>query len=452
MIAEQLGILLTFPSGARCHGCLTNGELATFKRCSGCSTVLYCSQNCQTLDWKGRMIRANEPHKKWCSIFKGHMAHLGAVQSVIKSFPWGRVEADGTFFHDLACARFKVLGGTGLGFWSQSGLGLLEEDDDSQLIKDRKMQFADFEWVRSWEKTKEVHRGNKFIDGHDLLKEKHWSDDEGWKLPADCVVRRDFSRAQTPSRASLVRNWDDWHTWRKIPKSSIASLLMHYPMTIYWMLTKILNVASVGLKESHAHLTVHYIGAEVELNFIPIFSELALLLPHHDLDIVFFGPCVFHIGREGLKDEHRSSLISSAVHDRNAAIFTYNAPEVCGSGRVRVFLHTAAKYWTVDDLLKYGRKPDAILACNAGLFTYDASESVVRASLRYKIPFAVTDYQQYMLESNSSTISQLTYPRIPPEPVQLNPFHRPGQRHIPRDNFAPNLDNGFILVVYKPTS
>jgi hypothetical protein len=63
-------------------------------------------------------------------------------------------------------------------------------------------------------------------------------------------------------------------------------------------------------------LTVHYIGAdsEVEFNFIPMyaasvdssvlanfgnrFSELALLLPYHDLDIVFFGPCVFHIGRE----------------------------------------------------------------------------------------------------------------------------------------------------------
>ncbi|KAJ6592676.1 hypothetical protein B0H19DRAFT_1088311 [Mycena capillaripes] len=43
---ERLGIrgLLTFPSGGRCHGCLTDGELAKFKRCSGCSTVLYCSK------------------------------------------------------------------------------------------------------------------------------------------------------------------------------------------------------------------------------------------------------------------------------------------------------------------------------------------------------------------------------------------------------------------------
>jgi hypothetical protein len=95
------------------------------------------------------------------------------------------------------------------------------------------------------------------------------------------------------------------------------------------MLTETLNITSAGSKECRVHLTVHYIGAEVELNFIPMyaasvdlsvltnsglrFSELALLFPYHDLDIVFFGPCVFHIGREGLKSGHRSSLISRTV-------------------------------------------------------------------------------------------------------------------------------------------
>ncbi|KAJ7866160.1 hypothetical protein B0H13DRAFT_1636807 [Mycena leptocephala] len=198
---------------------------------------------------------------------------------------------------------------------------------------------------------------------------------------------------------------------------------MNHPMSIYWMLTETLNITSAGSKECRVHLTVHYIGAEVELNFIPIFSELALLFQYHDLDNVFFGPCVFHIGREGLKNGHRSSR---TVRDGSAAIFTYEAPEACGSGRVRVFFHTAAKYWNIQDLPAYGRKPDAIITCNAGLFTYDASENVVRASLRYKIPFAFTDYQQYMLENNSSSISQITYPYLPPRPVQLNPFHRPG--------------------------
>ncbi|KAJ6556227.1 hypothetical protein B0H19DRAFT_1293235 [Mycena capillaripes] len=210
----------------------------------------------------------------------------------------------------------------------------------------------------------------KFINCQDLSKNRHLDDDEGWKLPTDRFLPRDFSRIQRLSRASSpLRNWDDWHTWRRIPKSSPASLLMHYPMSIYWMLTETLNVASLGSKEPHAHLTVHYIGAELELNFIPIFSELALLLPHHDVDIVFFGPPVFHLGREGLKVEHRSSLIARAVHDSSVPIFTYDTPEVCGSGSVRIFLHTATKYWTISDHPTCCRKPDTILACNAGLFT-----------------------------------------------------------------------------------
>ncbi|KAJ6465617.1 hypothetical protein C8R47DRAFT_991372, partial [Mycena vitilis] len=129
-------------------------------------------------------------------------------------------------------------------------------------------------------------------------------------------------------------------------------------------------------------------------------------------------------------------------------IFSYNAPEECGSGSIRVLLHTATKHWTIPDLPSYGPKPDAtysILACNAGLFTYDASMDVVRGALRYKIPFAVTDYLQYMLESNDLTVSSMR--RGTPRPVQLNPFHRPGQRGDGRSVLAPNLVNGFILAV-----
>ncbi|KAJ6592677.1 hypothetical protein B0H19DRAFT_1245516 [Mycena capillaripes] len=146
--------------------------------------------------------------------------------------------------------------------------------------------------AQNWDNAKEEWRATNFINGQDLLKKRYLDDDEGWKLPTDRVVPRDFSRIQRLSRASSpLRNWDDWHTWRSVPNSSPAYLLIHYPMSIYWMLTETLNVASLGSKEPRAHLTVHYIGAELELNFIPILSELALLLPHHDVDIVFFGPC-----------------------------------------------------------------------------------------------------------------------------------------------------------------
>ncbi|KAJ7675630.1 hypothetical protein DFH06DRAFT_663438 [Mycena polygramma] len=384
-----------------------------------------------------------EPHKVWCSAFKGHMDCLSEVQSVIRSFPWGRVEEDGIFFDDLARARYKLLGGAGFGFWSQRGRGLFQDDEDDEYIKNRNSEIPGA--GAKWERMKEEQKKIKFVNGQDLLEDKHLTDHEGWKLSAEQVVHRDFSGVQPPRRRlSLLRNWDEWHSWRKVPKSSPASLLMHYPLSIYWMLTETLKVASIKSKESRVHLTVHYIGAEVELNFIPIFAELALLLPQHDVDLVLFGPCVYYLGREGVKPEHRSSLIGRFVPDSRVPIFTYDAPEACGSGSIRVLLHTETKHWTISGLPTYGSEPDAILACNAGLFTYDASLDVVRGALRYKIPFAVTDYQQYMLESNALTISKtgITLP-----PVKLNPFHKPGQRDCRRSVLAPDLVNGFILAV-----
>ncbi|KAJ7675649.1 hypothetical protein DFH06DRAFT_1466480 [Mycena polygramma] len=386
-----------------------------------------------------------EPHKVWCSAFKGHMGCLSEVQSVIRSFPWGRVEQDGTFFDNLARARFKLLGGAGFGFSSQNGVGLFQDDEDDQWIKDRKMENP-AAWAR-WEKRKEEQKKIKFVNGQDLLKDKHLTDNEGWKLSAEQVVHRDFLGAQPPRRRrSLLRNWDDWHSWRKVPKSSPASLLMHYPLSIYWMLTETLKVATIGPKESRVRLTVHYIGAEVELNFIPIFAEIALLLPQHDVDLILFGPCVYYLGREGVKSEHQSSLIGRSAHDSHVPIFTYDAPDACGSGSLRVLAHTATKDWSISGMATYGPKPDAIVACNAGLFTYDGSLEVVLAALAHKIPFAVTDYQQYMLESCASTISKtFTHGTLPP--VELNPFHKPGQRDCRRSVLAPSLENGFILAV-----
>lgn len=44
------------------------------------------------------------------------MLHLPYTQAVVKQFPWGRIEPDGTFNLSVAKARFNVFGGTGTGF------------------------------------------------------------------------------------------------------------------------------------------------------------------------------------------------------------------------------------------------------------------------------------------------------------------------------------------------
>ncbi|KAJ6600214.1 hypothetical protein B0H10DRAFT_2230932 [Mycena sp. CBHHK59/15] len=417
-------------------------------------------RRCQLLDWKGSP-KHNQPHKVLCSRFKEHMCLLEIVQTIIKSFPWGRVEQDGTFHHWCTLARFNVLGGAGFGFWSQDGLGIFEEEDDDKLVQFQLQQRPDSHWAKIWKRRKDERALLSFINGQDLLKEEHLNDAEGWKLPAGLIVPRSFPSSAgvlAPSRlGSLVRTWDEWHAWRGVPKASPASLLMHYPLSIYWMLVNTLKLTCVTSEElkNRPHLTIHYIGAEVELNFLPIFSELALLLPNHDLDLVFFGPCVFHIGQKSLEPAYRTSMLARKAHDNIEPVFIYTAPDSSGAGSLRLVLHTETKYWTPSGLPTYGRAPDALLACNAGLFTYDASHDAVRAALVLEIPFAVTDYQQFMLEGNALSMApwRATCGLTDSQPIDLNPFHRPGQRFLSRENIAPNLVNGFTMAVYnKPTA
>ena len=57
-------------------------------------------------------------HKETFSDNKLHMRRIPDTRAVIKRFPWGRIEPDGTFNLSVAEARFDVFGGTGTGFWS----------------------------------------------------------------------------------------------------------------------------------------------------------------------------------------------------------------------------------------------------------------------------------------------------------------------------------------------
>ena len=95
-------------------------------------------------------------------------------------FPWGRLEMDGTFSYEITCARFDVLGGSGYGFWSQSGgmaphVGQLDGIPETDEMKSRLLKFEDL------------------MDGYDLLKTAHLSDGQGWKLPSHLMPYYDFS-------------------------------------------------------------------------------------------------------------------------------------------------------------------------------------------------------------------------------------------------------------------
>ncbi|KAF9058329.1 hypothetical protein BDP27DRAFT_1303897 [Rhodocollybia butyracea] len=359
------------------------------------------------------------------------MQRLPATQAIVKSFPWGRLEIDGTFSVDLARGRFDVLGGSGYGYWSHKGgpaphsVGSIDIDKIAattpyaQLM--RKM-------IKSFD----------HLDGKDLLKTEQLSDEQGWKLPLEYIPYRDFTHKddRRPVLATEfdggIVDWDSWYRWRKIPKDSPAALLMDFPMSVYQMLVHCLKVTSPGAGSAaeRVKLNIHLLGVEVELNFVPLFSELALLLPYHDIQATFLGP-----GTQRLLDEakkHPSSIAIKCFSSPPSPIFTYSAPPECGSSTISIYLSTTT-IWNPYTL----QIPDALVACNAGLGSYQEWTYVMRGAIVMHIPFASTEYTEQSAEYQRSIIPDIlegTGVKVPKDltadhPIKLNPFHRPGQKN-----------------------
>ncbi|KAK7691405.1 hypothetical protein QCA50_004804 [Cerrena zonata] len=294
------------------------------------------------------------------------------------------------------------------------------------------------------------------LDGKDILKQKHLTDVEGWKLPPNLIPYRNFA-APNAKRPVLVTefdeditDWDKWYRWRGLPKESPAALLMHFPMSTYQLLVHCLDVTDpkLGRPEKRISLEVHIIGLEVELNFLPIFAELALLLPYHDIKLVGFGSGVEKLIEEA-KRNRPTSLAANT--NRNTPVFTYEAPDECGSSTIAIHLHGSSKVWPRP---LSSDTPDAVVACNAGLGSYPEWTPVVQAAHELDIPFGVTEYTEQSLETQLSGFPRMlwgtsaTPKRVEEYKIDLNPFQMPGQRGIPMYKL-PNVVNGFTMVVNK---
>jgi hypothetical protein len=81
-----------------------------------------------------------------------------------------------------------------------------------------------------------------------------------------------------------VNSWKDYIEFRCLSPTSIAPLLLHNILTVYQML-KELGITS-------GKRLVYMLGAELELNMIPLFGELAYLMPGIDLTLVMISPSV----------------------------------------------------------------------------------------------------------------------------------------------------------------
>ncbi|KAJ3887176.1 hypothetical protein GG344DRAFT_56148 [Lentinula edodes] len=435
-------------------------------RCSACKAPIYCSAKvyifdsfvipsfipfvfvqCAKRDWKTPAVPNAVTHKVLCTDNKRHMQRLPEVQAVLKSFPWGRLESDGTFSSEIARGRFDVLGGSGYGFWSHRGGPI-----PHQLHGDGAFQIDNVSHSAQFIQT--MLRAFDHLDGSDLLKTRHLTDEEGWKLPRELIPFRDITQdARRPMLVTQfqggVVDWDSWYRWRNLPKMSPAALLMDFPMSVYQMLVHCLEITSpnAGSEIKPVNLDIYFLGVEVELNFLPLFSEIALLLPYHNLRLTLFGPGVRKFLDEAKK--HPSSIAAKSRASGNP-IFSYTAPPECGSSTINIHLSGNTTWFPNPHTV-----PDAIVACNAGLASYPEWVPIIRATLVLGIPFATTEYCEQSAEAQRNFFPMLIRGSrvfIPLDDqshkIELNPFHRPGQRVFPMYSL-PNLVNGFTLVVYK---
>ncbi|KAL0955321.1 hypothetical protein HGRIS_004205 [Hohenbuehelia grisea] len=415
---------------------------------------------CQVTGWKkNRLGPQAAPHKLHCPKLKVDMGHHPYVRSQLEQFPWGRVEKDGSFSDDIARARFGVLGpGATYGYWSVPYGGHALDANPGMIPNTRKNDHLLAPFV--------TQRGEDYVHGEVLLGESWPLHESSWKLKEKSHIPGLFYDEEVPPPSTLapIVDWASWYQWRGIPLESPAAMLMHYPLTVYHLLNDILHVVETSGTERRK-IRVHYLGAEVELNFIPLFSEIALLIPDADLDLTFFGKTTYDL----VQRARRESPGSLATRD---VVWEYTAPRKLGGSSLTVRLSSDSEAWGGEALQSHNPlyKVDAVIACNAGLGAYQTwYEPIVFCDMT-NIPFAVTDY----IEQSLRTAAEGTIPawrefalrtfefagmpatglaslRLPREyPITVNPFHKPGQRPMGGTRM-PNMINGFAMPVVMRT-
>lgn len=115
------------------------------------------------------------------------------------------------------------------------------------------------------------------LDGKDLLRAKHLTDEAGWMLPSRLIPYREFSSED--KRPVLVTdfdesiaNWSSWYRWRKLPLESPAALIMDFPMSVYQLVVNCLEVTDPAQASADYRVSVQIqmLGVEVELNYLPV--------------------------------------------------------------------------------------------------------------------------------------------------------------------------------------
>jgi len=354
--------------------------------CSKCKAVKYCNKECQLQDWHGHGKGPTRPraHKDLC-------CHLAQARqefqddrtsgqdlrtTLFKSWANQHHAIDGSFFETEFKCRLGVLGQADVGFWAQphqsSGPYMANGEAD-------------------------VHG---FQNGDMLLETRLPSLKQGWKVLTDTKnafppnTQSSVSSGLTPLPSDGLFGWEDYCKYRPLDPTSIAPLLLTNVLTVYQMIYHELQLTqrdddNTTKGSKNKSLVVYFLGAENELNFIPLFGELAFLLPGIDLKLVMISPSVKSICDKAATTTHSSKSLLHNCVDHTVLDVQDNT---AGGGRVRVKLDAHHAYLHDYDMSSAStEKPDAVIGLNAGLGSYPSWNGTIAYLLRHQIPFCFSE-------------------------------------------------------------
>lgn len=315
-----------------------------------------------------------------------------------------------------------------------------------------------------------------FIHGYALLGPSFGPEKLGWRsVPDSQIPWHGFAahpKAEPkPLDGRILSSWKEWYEWRGLTPESPAALVIHRVMTVYFMLTVSLGYAPRAADAPAKELSIAFLGAESELNCIPTFAELALLLPGYDFKLTFVGPSVFKLCNLA-ETKHPSSLAATPGPQ-----FHYTAPATLGGSTVSVSLQWEEPFWSQALIAA----TDVAIALNAGIGAYPRDWwPVLTVAIGKGMPFISSEYTEYSLElcvkpilntaleqviiavtqkplmreemGGDKAVERLRRVELKKEEeedrwrVRWNPFMKPGQRQIPVSKL-PNCDNGFVIEV-----
>lgn len=254
---RHLPLELSRPVRYMCAACNTADEShQTIKllRCKNCKAVCYCNKVCQLKDWKqGGDVSAPYKHKQCCRDYANDMKEFqedpNGVLVRTDVFPWANHHTSGAFFTSEFLVRRGLYGKKG--FWAvPDTLRTHSSGDDPQ----------------GW------------CHGEILLQKYLPSIKKGWVSLAESEI------PSGPCLQNPVASWAEYAEHRNLSSSSIAPLLLTNVLTIYHMIVHEFKF-HLRKPKNDKHYVIYVLGAERELNSLPLLEELAYLLPGIDVEL-----------------------------------------------------------------------------------------------------------------------------------------------------------------------